>query len=113
MIARVWHGKTKKEHAELYRDYVVRTGVQEYRNSRGNLGIQIWQQDDGDVTHIWTVTLWKDLASIKSFAGDDHERARYYPEDERYLLELEPTVCHYNAFSFPTEGNDWHWRIRI
>ena len=27
-------------------------------------------------------------------AGDDYERARYYPEDDEYLLEREPYVTH-------------------
>lgn len=29
------------------------------------------------------------------FAGDDLTKARYYPEDKEFLLELEPTVQHY------------------
>ena len=29
--------------------------------------------------------------------GRDVERARYYPEDTRYLLELEPTVTHFEV----------------
>src|SRR5256885_10813478 len=32
-----------------------------------------------------------------TFAGDDVERAHYYPEDRDYLLELEPTVTHYEV----------------
>ncbi|MEW6194652.1 MAG: DinB family protein [Bacteroidota bacterium] len=100
MITRIWHGRTKKEDAEIYRNYVMKTGVPEYQNSDGNLDVQILQRDDGDVTHIWTVTKWQDYESIKSFAGKEISKAKYYPEDEKYLLELEPNVIHCRTFSF-------------
>ena len=100
MITRIWHGKTKKEHAETYRQYVIETGICEYIKTEGNLDTQIWQRDEGDVTHIWTVTQWQNLEAVKSFAGNDIEKAKYYPEDENYLLELEPEVIHANTLSF-------------
>jgi hypothetical protein len=34
---------------------------------------------------------------IKAFAGSNPERARYYPEDEGFLLEFEPSVEHYEV----------------
>ncbi|HEX9615111.1 MAG TPA: antibiotic biosynthesis monooxygenase [Bacteroidota bacterium] len=113
MIARIWHGKTKKEHADAYREYVSRTGVREYRNTDGNLGVQIWQKDDGDFTHIWTVTLWRDLESVKGFAGAEFDKAKYYPEDRNYLIEFEPKVAHYQAHVFPADAANRHWRITI
>lgn len=38
--------------------------------------------------------------SIKKFAGEDFEKARYYPGDEKYLLEFEPNVLHCETFEF-------------
>jgi hypothetical protein len=35
--------------------------------------------------------------AIKGFADDDYERARYYPEDDDFLLEREPFVTHYEV----------------
>jgi hypothetical protein len=46
------------------------------------------------------VTRWDSIESIKKFAGDQYEKARYYPDDTRYLLELEPTVLHCETFDF-------------
>ena len=43
---------------------------------------------------------WDNLESIKNFAGEDYEKARYYPEDEGYLLEFEETVEHYQTFVY-------------
>ena len=36
-----------------------------------------------------------DQDCIHAFAGDELLRAKYYPEDNGYLLELEPLVWHY------------------
>jgi hypothetical protein len=33
-----------------------------------------------------------------TFAGSNPEMAKYYPQDEKYLLGLEPTVTHYDVF---------------
>lgn len=33
-------------------------------------------------------------------------RAKYYPFDSEFLLELEPTVTHYTVFAAPTLGDD-------
>jgi hypothetical protein len=37
------------------------------------------------------------MDAIRTFAGDGVEQAHYYPEDRDYLLELEPTVTHYEV----------------
>jgi hypothetical protein len=37
------------------------------------------------------------MPSISAFAGADPTRARYFPEDERYLLEITPDVIHYEV----------------
>ena len=42
-----------------------------------------------------TLSWWADLDQIRAFAGDDIEAAKYYPEDDEYLLEREHTVAHY------------------
>lgn len=100
MITRIWHGKTKTVDAETYREFVIATGINDYRSTKGNLGAQIWQKQEGDTTHIWTVSWWSDYESIKAFAGDDIEKAHYYDEDKKYLLEFEPNVVHYETFDF-------------
>jgi hypothetical protein len=43
------------------------------------------------------ISLWRDMDSIGAFAGEDPKRARYFPEDERYLLEMTPDVIHYEV----------------
>ena len=50
-----------------------------------------------EISHFITLTFWKDLESIRGFAGKDIEVAKYYPEDKDFLLEFEPTVVHYEV----------------
>ena len=46
-------------------------------------------------THFLTVTYWESEESIRVFAGDDLLKAKYYPEDQDYLLGFEPLVQHF------------------
>jgi heme-degrading monooxygenase HmoA len=99
-ITRIWHGRTRVEHADEYLQLVVDTGVSDYKTVPGNLSVEIWREVEVDVCHFWTVTKWDSVDSIKQFAGEDYAKAKYYPEDEKYLLEFEPTVRHYETFEF-------------
>lgn len=100
MITRIWHGRTRSSDAEVYRKYVMSTGVKGLTSTKGNLGVQIWQKKEDDITHIYVVSWWDDPESIKAFAGNEIEKARYYEEDKNYLLEFEPHVQHYECYDF-------------
>ncbi|PWT70975.1 MAG: antibiotic biosynthesis monooxygenase [Bacteroidetes bacterium] len=100
MIVRIWHGRTRAKDAVQYREYVVETGIHEYIHTEGNLGAQVWQRQDADITHIWTVSWWKDIESIQSFAGNNPLQAKYYEEDKKFLLEFEPEVMHCEAYNY-------------
>jgi heme-degrading monooxygenase HmoA len=97
MIARTWHGVVRLEKADEYHDYVLRTGVPGYKATPGNLGVYILRRIEGDRAHFLLVSYWESLDAIRAFAGNDVEAARYYPEDRKYLLELEPQVTHYDV----------------
>lgn len=97
MIARTWHGRVRAGDAERYRAYLEATGLPDYRKTPGNRGVFVLSRAEGDVVHFLLLTLWESWEAIRAFAGDEPERARYYPEDERFLLELEPTVTHYDV----------------
>jgi hypothetical protein len=55
------------------------------------------RRDEGDRTAFVTLSFWDSLDAIRGFAGDDIERAVYYPEDDRYLVEHEDTVTHWQV----------------
>lgn len=97
MITRMWHGRVPTAKAQAYRAFLNTRAIPDYRSVEGNISVHILERTDGDVTHFITLTFWKDMGSIKAFAGEDVELAKYYPEDKDYLLEFEPRVVHYEV----------------
>jgi len=91
----MWRGWTRIEDTEAYADYILGTGIAEYKATPGNRGAYIVSRPDGDRSEFLTISLWDDLESIKGFAGDDIEQAVFYPEDDEYLVERETTVSHF------------------
>jgi uncharacterized protein YndB with AHSA1/START domain/heme-degrading monooxygenase HmoA len=98
MIARMWRGRVRTEQLGDYLEIVERTGMTEYRRTPGNVGAQLLSRDLGDGrAEVITLSWWSDLEAIRAFAGDDLEAAKYYPEDDEYLLDRDPTVAHYQV----------------
>jgi heme-degrading monooxygenase HmoA len=42
-------------------------------------------------------TLWQSMDAIKAFAGEWPEMAVFYPEDNRFLIERDEHVAHYEV----------------
>ena len=97
MIARIWRGVVRLEDAEEYGDYIRETGFTAYGETAGNRGAWMLRRDEDDRTEFLTFSLWDSVEAVKAFAGDDIEAAVYYPEDERYLIERDATVKHYEV----------------
>lgn len=97
MIVRMWHGKVPAAKAGAYREFLNARAIPDYRSVEGNLSVHILERRESAVTHFITLTFWKNLESIKAFAGDEVETAKYYPEDRDFLLEFEPNVVHYEV----------------
>jgi len=97
MIARIWHGKTKASDADRYRDFLVERAIPDYTSIEGNRGVHILRRILGDEAHFLTLTFWQSDDAIRRFAGEDIEKAKYYPEDKDFLLEFESVVAHYEV----------------
>jgi hypothetical protein len=93
----MWHGRVPTTKAAAYREFTRDRAIPDYQSVAGNLGVYILERAEGDITHFITLTHWKDLECIKGFAGEDVEAAKYYPEDQDFLLEFEPRVVHYEV----------------
>jgi heme-degrading monooxygenase HmoA len=97
MIARIWRGVTPEEKAEQYFAYLMETGLKDYRAVPGNRGVQVLRRTYEGKTEFLLISLWESYEAIRAFAGNDLERAVYYPRDKEFLLELEPKVTHYEV----------------
>ena len=87
MIVRTWRGWTRPEDTDAYAKYILSTGIVEYQATPGNKGAYLVSRPDGDRTEFVTISFWDSSDSIVAFAGDDIERAVFYPEDDRYLID--------------------------
>jgi heme-degrading monooxygenase HmoA len=97
MIARIWHGVTLQSKAEEYMNLLQETGIADYQGTEGNQGVHVLRRFEGNEAHFLIITFWDSIEAIQKFAGQDFEKARYYPEDKDYLLEFEETVTHYDV----------------
>jgi heme-degrading monooxygenase HmoA len=97
MMARIWRGVVRRADADEYAQYIRDTGFTAYAATAGNRGAWMLRRDEEDRTEFLTFSLWDSVDAIRAFAGDDIETAVYYPEDERYLIERDAKVKHYEV----------------
>ncbi len=99
MIARIWHGTTKAEHYEEYSEFTLKRAIPDYFSTDGFIELKFLRRIENEIAHFTLITFWENLEVIKNFAGEDYNKAKYYPEDQDYLLEFEEEVVHHEVFS--------------
>ncbi len=97
MIVRVWRGVTPEAKADQYVQFVKATGVKDYRATEGNQGVLLLRRVSDGRAEFVLISFWESWDAIRRFAGGDANKAVYYPEDQEYLLALEPEVLHYEV----------------
>jgi len=70
----------------------------DYGSVAGLENLFFTRRNEGDVSHFLLVTVWDSIDSVKKFAGENPEVAKYYPEDDGYLLEKEEYSQNYQVF---------------
>lgn len=96
MIARIWRGVVRATVADAYADYMLETGVRGYTSTPGNRGSTCCVTHDAECEFVM-VSLWKPIDDIRAFAGEDVEQAVFYPEEDRFLVERDLRVRHYEV----------------
>jgi heme-degrading monooxygenase HmoA len=97
MIARTWRGVTAARDADAYVDYLQQTGLTAFRQTEGNRGALALRRVEGERAEFVVLSLWESEAAIRRFAGENIEQAVFYPEDERFLIERDNHVTHYEV----------------
>lgn len=100
MIVRRWRGAVARADADAYVAYVEETGIAAYAGTPGNRGAWLLRRDVGSLVEIVTLSVWESMDAIRAFAGDDADRAVFYPEDDRWLVERDETVTHHDVAAF-------------
>ncbi|WP_146827472.1 hypothetical protein [Aeromicrobium flavum] len=94
---RRWRGAVRAEHAERYLAHQSETGVREYRATPGNRGAVVLRRPVGDLVEVVTLSLWDSMDDVRRFAGDEPERAVFYPGDDDLLVEKDEHVDHWEV----------------
>ncbi len=97
MIARTWRGATRAADADAYLEVLKETGIRSYRSTPGNQGVYTLRRIEGDRAEFLLLSLWDSMAAVRRFAGATPERAVFYAEDEKYLVDRDLHVDHYEV----------------
>jgi len=100
MIARIWHGKTTAANFEAYTALLKKLAIPDYTKTTGFKGLTFLRNIQNNEAHFTLITYWENMEVIKNFTGNDFEKAKYYPEDNDFLLEFEEKVQHHEVFAF-------------
>src|SRR3954463_694775 len=97
MIARTWRGATSAHDADAYVQYLLETGLAGVRQTEGHRGALALRRIEGDRAEFVVLALWESEAAVRRFAGQDIEKAVFYPEDDQFLIDRETRVTHYEV----------------
>ncbi len=98
MIVRMWHGRVDSSKSDEYAEFMKQTAAPDYRSVDGLQKLLFLRKNEKDVAHFLLVTYWDSMESVKKFAGEQPEKAKYYPEDDQFLLEKEELSALYEVF---------------
>ncbi len=94
MITRKWTAPIPTFKRDESIDYIIQTGFAEYRNTEGNIGAFLTLEERDNKLYFTALTFWDSYESIKNFAGEKYQLAKYYPQDDEFLLEKPKYVEH-------------------
>lgn len=98
MILRTWHGVTRIGDADAYERFMRERAAPDYGSIPGLRRAVFTRRDEGTVTHFLLVTIWEDLDAVRRFAGGDPSKAKYYEEDDTFLIDKEEISLNHSIF---------------
>ncbi len=99
MISRIWHGYTTFENADSYENLLkeeIFTGIKN-RNIKGYKGIQLLRRNLDNETEFITIMWFESLDSVRTFAGEDYEKAVVPEKAQKLLSRYDPRSQHYEV----------------
>ena len=77
MIARVWHGSTKPEHADAYEALLKPELLPGISKAKGYRGSYLMRRNAGEEVEFITILLWDSIDDIRAVAGPDYENINH------------------------------------
>lgn len=97
MILRTWRGAVRHEQLDEYLEHQDQTGIREYRQTPGNVGVLVTTREADGLVEVTTWSLWESMDAVRAFAGDDPEVARFYPGDDDLLAQKDLHATHHTV----------------
>ena len=97
VIARIWTGVVRREDADAYAARALDDGLAAYAAMPGNCGAWILRRDSATHSEFVAFSLWDSLDALRVLTGEDVETSLRHPEDDRYLIDRDTTVWHYEV----------------
>jgi heme-degrading monooxygenase HmoA len=99
VIARIWHGYTKPEHADAYEAMLKPELLPGISKAKGYRGSYLLRKEAGDEVEFITIMLWDSIDAIRAVAGPDYETAVIPEERRKYLSRHDAKSSHYEIAS--------------
>jgi heme-degrading monooxygenase HmoA len=99
VIARVWRGYTKPEHAAAYEAMLKPELLPGIGKVKGFKTSYLLRRDAGDEVEFITIILWESLDAIRAFAGQDYETSIVPEERRQYLSRHDAKAQHFEIVS--------------
>ena len=97
MIARIWHGWTKRADAKAYEE-MLRNEIFPSIAARkidGYRGAELFILEDDDEIEFFTLLRFDSIDAVKEFAGADESKPVIYPKAEALLTRMDERSRHY------------------
>jgi len=99
MIARIWHGRTKRADAKAYEE-MLRNEIFPSIAARkidGYRGAELFIREDDDEIEFLTLLRFNSMDAVKEFAGADEGKPVIYPKAEALLTRMDERSRHYQV----------------
>ena len=104
MIARIWHGYTKPEHADAYEAMLKPELLPGVSKVKGYRGSYLLRREAGSEVEFATIMLWDSIDAIRAVAGPDYEAAVIPEERRQHLSRYDAKATHYDIASMQKPG---------
>jgi heme-degrading monooxygenase HmoA len=106
VIARVWHGYAKPEHADAYAAMLKPELLPGIGKAKGYRGSYLLRRETGDEVEFITVMLWDSIDAIRAVAGSDYETAIIPEERRKHLSRYDAKSAHYEIAAIHEPGRN-------
>ncbi|PSJ51408.1 antibiotic biosynthesis monooxygenase family protein [Kumtagia ephedrae] len=89
-IARIWRGRTRRDIADAYQDYLHEAGIKPLMEKA--LGVQNFREDRATESEFVTISYWESVEAMARFTGGDPRKIHHLPRDAEFLVELPESV---------------------